>query len=238
MRVVAWFSCGAASAVAAKLTVDKYGDRAVVVYCDTMADEHPDNARFFAAVQEWLGVEIERIRSAKYASVEDVFTARRYMAGVAGAICTTEMKKLPRFAFQRPDDMHVFGLTADEGGRIARFEATNPELMLEWPLRDRFITKQRALGILTEAGIALPAMYALGFRNNNCIGCVKATAPGYWNAVRMHFPEVFARRATLSRAINARLVRVDGRRVFLDELPEDDRSGQMEDVSCGPECGR
>ena len=30
-RVLAWFSCGAASAVAAKLTVETYGDRAEVL---------------------------------------------------------------------------------------------------------------------------------------------------------------------------------------------------------------
>lgn len=39
MRRVVWFSCGAASAVAAKLAVEKYGDGCTVVYCDTSGDE-------------------------------------------------------------------------------------------------------------------------------------------------------------------------------------------------------
>jgi PP-loop superfamily ATP-utilizing enzyme len=40
-RVLVWFSCGAASAVAAKLAVEKYGDQCEVLYCDTLAYEHP-----------------------------------------------------------------------------------------------------------------------------------------------------------------------------------------------------
>ena len=45
-RVLVWFSCGAASAVAAKMSVEKYGDRCEVVYCDTLKYEHSDNLRF------------------------------------------------------------------------------------------------------------------------------------------------------------------------------------------------
>lgn len=32
-RYLAWFSCGAASAVAAKRAVEKYGERCEVLYC-------------------------------------------------------------------------------------------------------------------------------------------------------------------------------------------------------------
>jgi hypothetical protein len=54
-RRLVWFSCGAASAVAAKLAVEKYEDACEVVYCDTMATEHPDNQRFFNDVERWIG---------------------------------------------------------------------------------------------------------------------------------------------------------------------------------------
>lgn len=53
-RVVVWFSCGAASAVAAYLAIQKYGDSAVIVNCDTLSSEHPDNLRFFYDVEVWL----------------------------------------------------------------------------------------------------------------------------------------------------------------------------------------
>jgi hypothetical protein len=241
MRVIAWFSCGAASAVAAKLAVQKYGDDCRVVYCDTLKAEHPDNARFMADVAQWIGREIEIIRSVKYASIDEVFAARRYLAGVAGAPCTVEMKKVPRFAYQMPDDRHVFGFTLDEQDRIEGFERNNPELDLDWILRDREIGKKQCFRMLEAAKIRLPKMYELGFANNNCIGCVKASSPAYWARVRRHFPEVFALRAEQSNAYGARLVRIDGERRFLNELPLDDAlplfDGPEEDVSCGPQCG-
>lgn len=247
-RRVAWFSCGAASAVAAKMTLAAHPD-SVVVYCDTMQDEHPDNRRFFDDVERWLGVKIERLTSTKYATVDDVFEKRRYMSGVAGAICTTEMKKLPRERFQRPDDIHVFGYTAEERDRAEAFEERNASLHVEWPLINGWVTKAACLDTLQAAGIALPAMYGLGFDHNNCLGCVKSSSPGYWNHIRRLFPEVFDRRALQSRSIGARLVKIrlpgdpllneKGKpftpRHFLDELPAD-ADAPHDAIECGPVC--
>lgn len=238
VRVVSWFSCGAASAVASKLAVEKYGQACEVVYCDVLDTEHPDNARFLKDVEAWLGTEVRLIRSQDYSSVDDVFKRTRYMAGINGARCTTEMKKIPRYEFQRPDDVHVFGLTADERDRIERFEANNPELRCDWLLRDQGISKRSCLEILEDEGVELPALYALGYKNNNCLGCVKATSARYWNMVRRDFPEVFERRARQSRDLGVRLTRYKGKRIFLDELPPHYRPAEpLEDISCGPDCG-
>lgn len=237
-RVVCWFSCGAASAVAAKVALQKYSKdhEVVVVYCDTSASEHPDNMRFMADIERFLGVEVVRIKGA-FDTVEECFGSFGFMAGPKGARCTTEMKKIPRFKFQRYDDIHVFGFTADEVKRIRSFDERNPDLTLDWVLFDAGVTKTDCLNILRDNGIELPTMYKLGFKNNNCIGCVKASSPGYWNKVRDIFPEVFERRAAQSREIGARLVRVRGVRIFLDELDPNER-GRMENISCGPECGQ
>lgn len=236
-RVIAWFSCGAASAVAARYALNLYPDTAEVVYCDTMATEHPDNARFLRDVEEWLGVSVTRLTSDRYTDVDDVFERTRYMAGVQGARCTTEMKKIPRFAFQQADDIHVFGFTADERRRIERFEANNPDLLTEFVLADAGVTKDNCFQILSDALIPLPEMYSLGYKNNNCLGCVKATSALYWNMTRRDFPEVFERRARQSRELGVRLTRVRGERVFLDELPEDYIPAEpLEDISCGPDC--
>lgn len=236
-RVVAWFSCGAASAAAAYLALKEYGKRVDVVYCDTMASEHPDNLRFFLHVQRWLQRDITVIRSDKYTTVDEVFEQTRYMSGIAGARCTVEMKKVPRHVYQRPDDVHVFGFTADEVGRVERFTANNPELIADHILVRHGWGKASCLDLLRRKGIALPAMYALGYRNNNCIGCVKATSRAYWASIRRDFPDVFERRAKLSRELGVRLTRVSGERVFLDELPPDVPDEPMENISCGPECG-
>ena len=56
-RLVSWFSCGAASAVAAKLAIAD-GDPVTVVYCEVM-EEHPDNQRFLKDCENWFGQEIK-----------------------------------------------------------------------------------------------------------------------------------------------------------------------------------
>lgn len=240
-RILCWFSCGAASAVATKETLDTFGTNNTVVpiYCNTLASEHPDNARFMRECERWFGRDIVKIGNRDFLNgkVDDVFAAKRYMAGIKGAVCTGALKKVPRFQYQLPDDIHVFGLTAEELKRRVDFEILNFELRLLWVLRDRGITKQDCYHRLTKAGIDLPAMYKLGYRNNNCIGCVKATSPGYWSKVREDFPEKFEERARRSRDIGCRLVRVDGKRIFLDEMPTDRAFPyKRENLSCGPEC--
>mgnify|MGYP003528944771 CR=1 FL=1 len=237
-RVVVWFSCGAASAVAAKMAIEKYGHAGLdVVYCDTMSAEHPDNRRFFDDVQDWITHPIKTIKSVKYAAVDDVFApGATYMSGIKGAPCTIQMKKVPRFNYQKPDDIHIFGMTADEKKRADKFAKDNHELSLDWLLLDARVSKLDCLARITESGIELPVMYRLGFKNNNCLGCVKATSPSYWNSIRQHFPDVFAKRAEQSRRIGCRLTRVNNVRIFLDELAPDNTEVIEEDLSCGPQC--
>lgn len=241
-RVIVWFSCGAASTVAAKLTIEQFGQThdVRVVCCDTRPSENSDNYRYSREVEQWLGQEITYIRNDEFGTVDDVFDKHRYMNGVRGARCTVELKKKPRFAYAKPDDIHVFGFTFDEQRRVRDFEQRNPELNLLWPLVDNLITKQDCYRRLESAGIKLPLMYRLGFDNNNCPGCVKASSPWYWDMVRTHFPEVFQRRCEQSRNIGVRLVEIrHHERIFLDELPPGPfkKRGKKENLSCGPECG-
>lgn len=237
-RKIVWFSCGAASAVAAKLTLEaeKQSEQIHIVYCNTSVDEHPDNKRFIKDCEAWLERNITIISSSKFSSVAQVFESKKYMSGRAGAPCTVELKKKPRFKYQHPDDIHIFGYTTDEKKRIKDFENNNPELFLEWPLLQAGISKNDCFTILREAGIKLPKMYQLGFRNNNCIGCVKAQSPKYWNMVREHFPEVFNERSAQSRRIGCKLIKIGKVRLFLDELDPQIKTGEDEDLSCGPQC--
>jgi hypothetical protein len=217
LRVISWFSCGAASAVATKLVPD-----AIPVYCDTGA-EHEDNPRFMADCEKWFGRSVTVIRSDRYADTWNVWTKRRYLAGVEGALCTVELKVMPRLAFQQPTDIHVFGYTADANdiARAKRLRETYPEMQIETPLIDRDIAKAACLALIEKAGIRLPPVYAMGFPNNNCLPCVKATSPDYWALVRQRFPEKFAPMAVLSRELDVRLCRIRGERSFIDEIPLD-----------------
>jgi len=70
MRHLVWFSCGAASAVAAKLAVEKYPD-CEVLYCDTLAYEHNDNIRFLSDVENWIGKKVKILTSKKYTDIYD-----------------------------------------------------------------------------------------------------------------------------------------------------------------------
>lgn len=205
-RVVCWFSAGAASAVATKLTLAARPD-AVVAYVDT-GSEHRDNVRFRADCAAWFGTTIVTLRSDKYDSTWDVWEQRRFLVSPQGALCTAELKKKVRFAFERPDDIQVFGYTADgpDRQRASRFREQNPGVTLVAPLIDRELTKSDCLAMIDRAGIEVPAMYRLGYRNNNCIGCVKG-GMGYWNKIRRDFPDVFARMASLEERIGATVLR-------------------------------
>jgi hypothetical protein len=232
--VVAWFSCGTASAVAAKLTIAKLATtHEVIVARCIVPEEHEDNDRFAADCAKWFGQPVLNLRSADYANCEDVWTKRRYMSGVVGAICTVEMKKVVRQQFEREfdPDMQAFGYTADEQRRVDRFRRSNPEVALYCPLVAAGLDKEACHAIVDRAGIELPAMYRLGFQNANCVGCVKAQSPAYWCRTKRLFPEVFARRAALSRELGVRLVKLptgDRERIFLDELTDDMDQGEEE----------
>lgn len=244
-RVLTAFSCGEASAVNAKLTIERHGPKAEIYYCDTFKYEHPDNRRFFDDVQNWLGREIKILRSGEYTDIYDVFERTGWLVGVGGARCTTELKKNPRKAHQKTDDLHTFGYTVEERSRIENFFKENPELFGEFPLWEEHITKRQCRQIVRDAGIEIPAMYRLGYKNNNCIGCVKG-GKGYWNKIRRDFPDMFDKMAKTERRLDAAICKNEGRnpdgtrwreRVFLDELPPDVGRYEAEpDIECGVLC--
>ena len=237
MKIAVWFSCGAASAAALKLTVDKYGAENVYAVNNPVIEEHHDNKRFAEDVAKWVGIDIQYAVNSKYplASVVDVFDRRKGMAFPHGAPCTVELKKRARQEWEEshPVDWHVLGFTVDERNRHDRFVMTERDNVLPI-LIDANMTKNDCADMIRAAGIKLPEIYGRGFPNANCIGCVKATSPTYWNLVRREFPEVFDQRAEQSRRLGARLVRVKNERIFLDEL---DPKAKGRPLKTMPDCG-
>jgi hypothetical protein len=161
------------------------------------------------------------------------------MSGPKGAPCTIELKKRARQDWEAENraDWHVLGFTADEKTRHDRFVLTERSNVLP-VLIDQGVTKNDCYAILQDAGLTLPRVYRMGYPNANCIGCVKATSPTYWNHVRQQHPDVFQDRAEQSRRLGARLVRVDNRRLFLDELDPAAKGRSMKsmDIDCGIFC--
>ena len=236
-RTVVWFSCGAASAVAAKYAIKQY-DNCEIVYCDT-GGEHPSNQQFLKDVEKWIGGGITILKNDKYEDHFDVFKKTKYLYGNRGSRCTVELKKKLRQKYQRADDIHILGYTYDEKDRADKFEERNPELLVNWILIENQITKENCLGIIWQSGIKMPKMYDLGYNHNNCIGCIKG-GMGYWNKIRKDFPDHFNRMAEIEREIgHSRFRDMDtNERIWLDELPEDAGNFKTEPaITCDLSCG-
>lgn len=236
-KVVVWFSCGAASAVALKKALENHPRENVRAVNNPVIEEGDDNIRFMRDVEEWLGIKIERASHPDFPSnsARDVWAAEKYMGGVEGAPCTRILKRFSRQIWEscNPVDWHVFGFTSDEYKRHKRFVLTERSnvwpVLIEWGL-----TKEDCVNILINNGIQLPEAYRHGFPNANCKGCIKSSSPTYWNLTRSVYPDVFEDRAKQSREIGAKLVVVKGRRIYLDELKETDQGRPLKSM---PECG-
>lgn len=240
--IVVWFSNGAASAVAWHETVRLYGRFCKVIAVNNpVLEEDADNRRFAMDVSNWIGADLIEARSSRFpnASAVEVWDTRKAMAFRRGAPCTIHLKKEARYEFERTMfiDWHVLGFTADEKKRYERFVLTERDNVLPVLIKSG-LTKAACFERIMQAGIKLPDVYLLGYPNANCIGCVKATSPTYWNHVRKVHPKVFADRAIQSRRLGVKLVRYKGERIHLDELPTDAVGLPMKsmNVECGIFC--
>lgn len=244
--IAVYFSCGAASAIAVKKTIEKYGDRCkILIVNNPIKEEDEDNQRFLKDIAKWLNVEIQTATNSKFKSCScvEVWDDENMMSSAAGfAPCTQQLKKKARYEWEsknRPD-WTVMGFTKEEKGRFNNFQINERPAAL-YVLEN--ITKAECFEMIADAGIALPNIYLMGYPNANCIGCVKATSPTYWNHVRKMHPEVFQQRAEQSRLMGkdgCRLVRVKGKRIFLDELDPKAKGRPLKNMNfeCGIFCAK
>jgi 3'-phosphoadenosine 5'-phosphosulfate sulfotransferase (PAPS reductase)/FAD synthetase len=187
MRIVCWFSCGAASAVATKLAIaENNGKLPLIIAYTEVIEEHSDNKRFLKNCENWFGQEIQILRNDFYeGSIYKVFE-KNYIRTPKGAPCTRALKKQVRQRFEEKTDRQVFGYTAEEQARLDRFIDANNDVNIWTPLIDKGLSKEDCLAMLENVNIKLPEMYRLGYHNNNCIGCVKG-GMGYWNKIKITF---------------------------------------------------
>jgi hypothetical protein len=233
--VIAWWSGGITSAVACRLSIEKYSN-VRLVYIET-GSHHSDTMRFKNDCEKWYGQSIETIQNKKYKNHLDFVLSTKYVNGAGGARCTKELKKNVRFVFEKNNKIaaQVWGyeFEASEINRAIRtqeqYAYTNPL----FPLIENKLSKNECAGIIQGAGIALPEMYRMGYSNNNCIGCVKGGA-GYWNKIRIDFPEIFNEMAKAEKKIGATCLKDKNGKIYLDEL--DPNAGNQSDLVTG-ECG-
>jgi len=229
--IISWFSCGVTSAVAAKLAIEKYEDVKLIYF--EIGSAHSDNKRFMEECEEWYGQKVESIRSEKYVDQFEVIEKTRYINGPSGARCTTELKKKLRQKVEKETEYEgqVFGFefSKKEINRAIRFKEQYPTALPLFPLIDAKLTKPNCHALLDKAGIEVPAMYKLGYQNNNCIGCVKG-GMGYWNKIRKDFPENFKKMSALEEEIGRSCVKG----TFLKDL-DPDRGYYKSEIM--PDCG-
>jgi 3'-phosphoadenosine 5'-phosphosulfate sulfotransferase (PAPS reductase)/FAD synthetase len=234
--IIAWWSAGVTSAVATKLAIEEFGvDNVLPVYFQ-IDSAHKDNKRFMRKCEEWYGRKIHVERSPDFKDQYDVIEKTKYVNGPSGARCTMELKKKVRQRVESEMDFdgQVFGFEYEkrEVNRALRFKEQYPQTKAFFPLIERGMTKRECLYFLEKEGIKRPHMYKLGYKNNNCIGCVKGGA-GYWNKIRQDFPEHFDRMAKLERQIGHSCMTNE----FLDELnPKKGHKQRLVLPDCGNFC--
>jgi hypothetical protein len=203
-RIVCQFSCGAASAVATKLTLAKYGDtRDVQILNAFIKEEDADNRRFLADCEKWFGRSVTVLRDEKYGgSTIELFRRKQFIKSRFGAACSTELKRKLLDKWKQPGDVMVFGFTMEEEGRFEDFRDRNPDRAVMAPLIEAGLGKEDCKAMVERAGIELPLMYRLGYDNANCVGCVKG-GEGYFRAIREDFPIQFEELAAVQDEIGA-----------------------------------
>lgn len=225
-RMVCQFSCGAASAVATKLTLSAHPMEEVLIVNTFIKEEHEDNRRFLKDCEEWFLVPIVVLRDEKYgASTDEVWRRKRYMKGLRGAPCSGVLKRSLLATVARPGDVNVLGFTREETDRFDDLCDRFPAESFRAPLIERGLGKDDCYAMIERAGIKLPMMYQLGYDNANCIGCPKG-GQAYWQNIREDFPERFTQIRTIQEGIGpgANFLRFrsgprNGERMALAELP-------------------
>lgn len=234
-EIIAWFSGGITSAVACKLTALKH-QNARIVYIH-INSHHEDSIRFKNDCEAWYGKKIETFQSLKYADQFEVIEKTKYVNGANGARCTLELKKKVRERIEKEinfsNQVWGFEFEKKQVNRAIRWMEQYPQTNSLFPLIENKLTKNECAGIIQSAGIEIPEMYKLGYSNNNCIGCVKGGA-GYWNKIRVDFPNIFDRMAKTERLIGASCLKNKNGKLFLDEL--NPSAGNPTEIVT-PECG-
>lgn len=208
MKIVSWWSGGVTSAVTCKICIDLFGiENVAIIFIDT-CNEDDDTYRFKLDCESWYGTKIETISGVeKYGSIQDVW--RKYMSlNVAtGAICSTKLKREVREDWEKKNEYtyQAFGFELSEAKRALSMTKNNPNAKAIYPLLLYGYSKDDCIKIIRDAGISVPRMYELGFRNNNCFktGCVQGGI-GYWQKIKREYPDKFNAMASMEHELTNR----------------------------------
>lgn len=205
--IICWWSGGITSAVACKTAIDLFKGRCRVIMIDT-GNEDEDTYRFKDDCELWYGQEIEVISwiGTKYSNIQEVWEKHTSLNVATGAICSTELKRKVREEWQKTNtfEYQIFGFEFDkkEFNRALGLTLNHPKTKSIYPLLMMGYDKDKCLEVVTNAGIEIPRMYKIGFRNNNCFktGCVQGGI-GYWQKMKRDFPDKFKAMAEMEHKL-------------------------------------
>jgi 3'-phosphoadenosine 5'-phosphosulfate sulfotransferase (PAPS reductase)/FAD synthetase len=220
-KIICWWSGGITSAVACKIAIDLWEANCEIVMIDT-ANEDEDTYRFKEDCEAWYGKQIKVITGIiqntrnnnydyvdigyNYTTIQDVWVEHKSLNVATGAICSSQLKRRVREKWQEKNDYEyqVFGFEFDkkEFNRANGLIKNHKKAKGIFPLLMMGYSKDDCLQIIQDAGIQIPRMYQMGFRNNNCFktGCVQGGI-GYWQKIQIEFPDKFNKMAEMEHKL-------------------------------------
>jgi hypothetical protein len=208
MKIICWWSGGITSAVACKLAIERYGvENCEAIMIDTR-NEDEDTYRFKKDCEAYYGLEIQTIDSFgdKYDCIQDVWRKHLSLNTANGAICSSELKRNAREKWEKENtyDHQIFGFEFDskEFKRALGLKLNHPQTKPLFPLLMEGMDKEDCIRFIQDAGIVVPRMYKLGFKNNNCFqtGCIQGGI-GYFQKLNRDFPEKYNAMAALEHEL-------------------------------------
>lgn len=208
-RVIVALSGGKASAMCAKLTLEKYPKDKVILYFNDTRWEHPDLYRFLKDLSNYFNHEI--IIDSDGRTPEELFYDMRFLGCNRVPLCSRVLKAERLQKFRQNGDILVFGIGKEEEHRAIRLTQryqlvgvkTNIFNTLEFPLIENNISNSDVTNFFNSTGIELPKLYQLGFKHNNCSGgCVRAGKKN-WKLLFEKLPDVYIDRERVEREFRA-----------------------------------
>ena len=193
MKHIVKFSGGAASAVVAKIILDRYGKEDVILLYSDTKSEHPDADRFRAQVCGYLGKEMMVVEDGR--DIWNLIDDEHCLPSNFIPFCTRILKQKPSEKFLASlgeEYIEYLGFTQDEIKRAIRAEArsASQHKKIGFPLLEDGISSDECKRIIRdEWKICLPEPYKY-LEHNNCIPCFKG-GKKYWKLVAKYYPEQF-----------------------------------------------
>lgn len=188
-KVIAMYSGGVCSHLAAKRAVSKYGRDSVTLLFSDTGIEDEDLYRFIREGAEMLGARLVTVSSGE--TFDDMIRRNRALPSNRMAFCSRELKTEPakRWVKENGGELIVLGLDWTEPHRMRQDWYGVP---VWYPMGEPpYLTKTQMFDEVEADGIRIPRLYRMGFQHNNCGGgCVRGGLKAWAHLSKM-LPEKF-----------------------------------------------